>query len=592
MWAHFLAHHSLARVEWSLENGPLDDPPGRLGFRSYELLLDPPAKRPAIQLAGRQVDAGQAVQITQTAAGTERRVGGVRVAPGLPGDLWIGLIDELAEAPSDLWLHRVESAQNHPTGVAHTPGAPLRMELLSAAGDEEFWLDDASRKTFRLNLARDVGARGRTLMSAAQNPAHVALDPFEVRLTRAWGDDGLFVVPSASERRATLSVPSDSPTGWADWGERLAKNTHQTGSPRNRLSVFLEAMQTGRADLFRWNRDRAWHALDLRPYHIRDFSAETFPEANLYEGTPHVNEPAEKRLGRSEMKARFPEYKEGLPEKGHGYNGFDAEHMALDDVYELYLLTGSWPALDALRSAGEAMLTWWEVREGGKSFSSRTFGWTLRALLQVHRATGDQRYLQAARRMVHREDGRRGKGAVKWLVKQKPDARHIADKEWDSPWMVAIAMRGLAAYHFETRDPIVPQMLEDLSIFCLSAHRDGVFMPDVPVDGSPIPVKDEEPLGTSLWVPGGLAAAAFVLDNHAGIDQVLTTYAKLYAHTDQPIALGGAGWPWWQSFRVSLRQRFGSADPRRIEAEVKRIRAERISKRAPAGTTKEPDRDR
>lgn len=592
VWVHFLANHALARVEWSLENGPLENPPGRLAFRSYELLLDAPAKRPRIQLASRVVEAGQSVQVAQTRGGTLRKVGGVQLSPGPPGDLWIGLIDDRAERPSDVWVHRVESAQNHPAAFAHAPGEPLRIELLSAAGGEEFWLDDATRKTFRLNLARDVGPRGRTLVAAAQNPAHVALNPFEVRLTRAWGDDGLFVVPSAAELRASLSAPRDAPTGWADWGERLAKNTHQTGSPRNRPSVFLEAMQTGRADLFRWNRSRAWHAMDLRPYHIRGFRASEHPDANLYEGTPHTNESADKRLGRSEMKARFLEYKQGLPEKGHGYNGFDAEHMALDDVYELYLLTGSWPALDALRSAGEAMLTWWEVREGGKSYSSRTFGWTLRALMQVFRATGEPRYLKAAQRMVHREDARRGKGAVKWFVKQKPDKRHIADKEWDSPWMVSFALRALAAYHFETEDPVVPPMLADLSQFCLSAQRDGVFMPDIPIDGSPIPLKQEDALGTSLWVPGGLAAAAFALGDHKAVDKVLTTYAKLHDHQDRPTALGGKSWAWWQPYRVSLRQRLGSTEPQRIVEELARLKAERIAKReakaADASTDSQP----
>jgi len=296
---------------------------------------------------------------------------------------------------------------------------------------------------------------------------------------------------------------------------------------------------------------------------------------------PHWNEKPEKRLGRSEMASRFPEYKEGLPEKGHGYNGFDPEHMTLDDVYECYLLTGSWPALDALRSAGEAMLTWWEVKEGGRSFSSRSFGWTLRALVQVYRATGDPRYLDAARRMVHREDATRGKGDVKWFIKQKPDARHIADKEWDAPWMVSVALRGLGAYWHETADPIVPPMARDLTEFCLSAYHDRVFMADVPVDGSPIPIEDQEALGVSLWVPGGIAAAAAITGNHAPVDRVLGAYALLLAHPDKPLALGQQGWPWWQPYRASLRQRYGAAavqDPATVRSAIE---ARQAAKAAP-----------
>ena len=73
--------------------------------------------------------------------------------------------------------------------------------------------------------------------------------------------------------------------------------------------------------------------MDLRHFHIAGFSADRYPHANLYEGTPHVNEPPENRLGRSEMAGRFKEYKAGLPEDGHGYNGCESEHITLDDVY-------------------------------------------------------------------------------------------------------------------------------------------------------------------------------------------------------------------------------------------------------------------
>ena len=38
-----------------------------------------------------------------------------------------------------------------------------------------------------------------------------------------------------------------------------------------------------------------------------------------------------------------------------------------------------------------------EVLPGGVIHSARSFGWTLRALVQVHRATGDPRYLEAAK---------------------------------------------------------------------------------------------------------------------------------------------------------------------------------------------------
>ena len=48
-------------------------------------------------------------------------------------------------------------------------------------------------------------------------------------------------------------------------------------------------------------------------------------------------------------------------------------------------------AHEALAQAGEAMLTWHTVMPGFDLHSARSFGWTLRALVQVFRATGDRR---------------------------------------------------------------------------------------------------------------------------------------------------------------------------------------------------------
>ena len=552
---HLMPDRATALVEWTLENTPLHDPPGRLAFRSYMLSLDAPEGVTEIELPGRRVPATQAVRQLQVDDRGALSVDGEPAPAPAPADLWMGLRAGVAS----LHVHRVESLQNHPAGLWWKPGSPLRVELLPRLGQREYFLDDATRKTFRLHLVYGAGDAGASRMQRLADPAHASLDPAEVAASGAWGDAGALYVPGPGELQRGPNPPRDAPTGWADWGEASATNTHQSGSPRNRLSVFLEAVQARSADLFRWARSRAWHAMDLRPYHIAGFDADAYPDANLYEGVPHPNERAALRLGRSEMDARFPEYKQGLPEDGHGYNGFDPEHMTLDDVYECWLLTGDWLARDALRSAGEAMLTWKEVRPDGEIHSSRTFGWTLRALVQVFRATGEVRYLDAARALVARADAERGRGDVKYLRRMPPDARHIADRESDDPWMVAVALHGLSAYWGETEDPLVPPMMADLSAFCLSAFRGGGFLPDVPLDGSPPPGQVTSPLGVGSWVPGALAAAAFVTGDPRPVDAVIGYYALLRARPDRPVAFGGRDWPWWQAYLVSLEQRHGRA---------------------------------
>ena len=542
-----------ARVEWSLSNGPLERPPGRLAFTAYELLLEMPEAPREVMFDGHALHNEGRAQLIQLATKPKLILGGEIQPTPRKGEQWMGV----RGLDGDLFVQRVEAAQNHPAGLSCGAKGPLTVALLPTLSGREYFLDDASRKTFRLDLIQGAGKSSPEHLARLASPAQITYDTAEVAASGAWGDAGHLYVPGPSTQWSRAKPPAGAPTGWADWGEARAFNTHQSGSPRNQLSVFLEALQSGRNDLFRWAQSRAWHAMDLRPYHIDGFLASEHPDANLYEGIPHGNEPPERRLGRSEIPGRFPEYKQGLPEKGHGYNGFDPEHMTLDDIYECYLLTGSWPALDALRSAGEAMLTWKEVIPSGEIHSARSFGWTLRALVQVHRATGEARYLDAARRLVARADSERGKGPVKYLQRMKPDGRHLADQESDAPFMVAVALHGLSAYWLETADPIVPPMAADLSDFCMGAFRGTGFVADLPLDKPYTGGVADSPLGVSSWIPGALAAAAFITGDHSAVDRTRGYYAQLHGHSKEPVSFGGKDWHWWQAWLVSVSERLG-----------------------------------
>ncbi len=550
-YAHFLAGQAEAHVEWSLENGPLHDPPGALAFTSYELSFDVGLAPRGIDVAGSPTRGDAPFALHQDGLALEQqehRVDGRALRTPRAGDLWAGV---LSDTTGGVYVHVIDSAENHPTALTYEPGSPLVAAVLPA-GSRPHWLDDATRKTFRLTLARGVGREGRSIMRAAVHGHHATIDPRDVASSGAWGDTGLFYMPGPGAVEGLINPLAGAPTGWADYGERV-RNTHQSGSPRNRLSVYLEAIQSRRAGLFEAATARAWHAMDLRPFHILGFSADAFPGANLYEGTPHDNEPPDRRLGRSEMGGLYPEWKQGLPPNGHGYNGFDGEHMTLDDIYECYLLTGSWPALGALRSAGEAMLTWHWVKD--YLHTARTTGWTLRALVQVARATGDRRYLEAAAGMVTMVEAERGHGEVKYMHRNRPDSRHIADAESESPWMVAVAVHGLAAYGLETGDERIPPLLSDLSTLLLGAYRGNGFASDIPADG-PLDAGDVwQPLGLSQWVPGAIAVAAHVTGDETGIDVIRPYFEQMLQHSSGPVSFGSSTWHWWQPYLALLERR-------------------------------------
>lgn len=556
-WVHVLAGTSTARVEWALENGDLLAPTGRLGFRSYTLRLAPPPGAPGIHVPGSNERRDQPFALRQFAA--ERStwswsVGERTWVPRDDGDLWAALLgDGIGH-----YAHVQDSAPGHPTALLHEPGAPLEIALLAEGAGEEFFLDDATRKTFRLTLARDVGRAGRALVQAAADPIEPRLDPALVAASGAWGDAGAFFVPAPRAMKdIPLAMPRTAPTGWADWGEVHSKSTRASGSARNRLSVYLEAVQSGRNDARRAARARAHHAMDLRPFHIQGFVAEEHPDVQLYEGVPHPNDPPEHSLGRKSIDPALEPWRRRLPPNGHGYNGIDPEHLTLDDVYEHWLLTGSWPAHDALRAAGEALLTWDNVRPGPPLWSSRTTGWTLRALVQVHRATGEPRFLDAAARIVDKVEQERGRGDVRYLHRQAPDPRHVADADWDSPWMVAVAIHGLVAYHAESGDARVPAILEDLVAFVMSAWTGQGFLDSIPLDRPPPQgAVDPQPAGTSQWIPGALASAASVTGDHRPVDTVLPLYVAL---REGHASFGRATWHWWQPYLVDLAARHGAS---------------------------------
>jgi len=84
------------------------------------------------------------------------------------------------------------------------------------------------------------------------------------------------------------------------------------------------------------------------------------------------------------------------------------------------------------------------------------------------------------------------------------------------------------------------------------------FISDLPVTGPPTGGKAYQPSGTSQWIPGALAAAAFVTNDHEPVDRVYDYYTAMRTRTSSPLRYGSDGWHWWQPYLVSLQMRYGS----------------------------------
>ncbi|MEE3326860.1 MAG: hypothetical protein VX252_05975 [Myxococcota bacterium] len=223
------------------------------------------------------------------------------------------------------------------------------------------------------------------------------------------------------------------------------RNTHQSGSPRNRWASIEASKyaQTGDDRYLARLMDFVM-AQARRPYHLSEKNGEPFlfskyPDARFIEGKPEKRAYLE-TFGR--ILLEDSDFDNG------GYNGWDHEHMNVEELYAAYVMLGSRIARRELVLIAEELLSTRYVKDEGKhQHSARAFGWNARALIRAWQATGEERYRNAVRRMM---DSLRAHwspaGAYRTLIAQKPRNDHMPDQMWESPFMVAVATSTIALY--------------------------------------------------------------------------------------------------------------------------------------------------
>lgn len=289
------------------------------------------------------------------------------------------------------------------------------------------------------------------------------------------------------------------------------ENTHKAGSPRNAY-VAVDAAKFHFTDDERYLA-RLMDFVDAqarRPYHLSEadgtpFHFSRYPEAHFLEGKPERKPYRETfgRLGMTEPQLASP------PQ-----NGWDQEHLTVEELFAAYVLFGSRIARRELLLIAEQVLTKPNVKEPGYTqHSARAFGWTARVFVRAYQASGDERYLDAVRRMM--DSVRKHavmEGAYRAFVPQDPRNDHIADERWESPFMVAVAASAIALYL-----QVVPadERARELLGFCGDLLVDqgysptnGGFYYDYSVDSSKKSGDGASYDGVVLWIPSALVEVA------------------------------------------------------------------------------------
>lgn len=266
----------------------------------------------------------------------------------------------------------------------------------------------------------------------------------------------LETVPSPSGlRRVDLSDadPVDDPDP--------TKDTHAPGSPRNRYHAVQAVKYLATNDRRYLDRLLDFVAQQAeRPYHLSEPNGEPmfaarYPKAHFIEGRPNLG-------GGREGFGRDALTKEGRG--GAARNGWDHEHMNVEELYAAYVLTGSRIARRELIQIAEQLLTTPYVKdEGYFQHSARAFGWVARLLVRAYQVSHEDRYLDGVRRMMRSIRKHRSTGPYPALVPQKPQNDHMKDERWESPFMVAIAASALALY---CREVPADAEAKDLLRFC------------------------------------------------------------------------------------------------------------------------------
>lgn len=447
-------------------------------------------------------------------------------APAAAGQMAGGWMD-VADASKGILVALRYAWQSYPFALRAYADGSMVADLWPAEFQGLQWIDDAQRKTHELTYVFHKGPINGTQEAARRtNPVRPWIPLEYTQSTRAWADHGYLRDVQDSpevmmaEGAKQLKIMNDAfedefNYGCLDFGEPIwYQNTHSPGSWRNRLSWFDRFMTCGGVAWFELSELFALHSMDVRTYHIDGFTKEAHPNTHLLEGIPHYT--GSDLLGRNTIPAAYDAYKIGVAADGHGWNGFDPEHMTADDLYEYYLMTGSFNALDALVSMGEAMNTWKDLASNKPILNARSEGWTLRALMKVYAVTGDVRYLHKAEDIVLQIKIYRGQASsptngivYHYLARNKYGGdKHGMTEEFEQPWQVAVGIYGLALYGRDSGDASVDPIISELSSYLIDyCMFNDVFVDalacDNHIDLNPKSKND----GVNTWIASALAIA-------------------------------------------------------------------------------------
>ncbi|MEQ8767674.1 MAG: hypothetical protein RL885_27475 [Planctomycetota bacterium] len=425
------------KIDWYLKNSYTLRPIGNTRFKSFFVHVKHNGRNPYAML-------GSPLEAHDDLPASDGRYGALE-QPLLFG--WGG------DANRNIGFYIKKAWQTFPKSIG-VDGGWTRAWLFP---EGDYTLGDGAHVGASMTLTWNQPAEQAYEVAATHDrPLLYKLNTDYLRGTRAWGDFGSITSVPAGTWLDDMAYSSYN-YGWQEFGETF-HSTHTTGSPRNRYSYLLPYMQTGERRHYDWVEDQLYVSMNLRPYHWntyeKSFDFDEFRQDSLWDGQWSWRWPGAGYQARQNIPASYAPWRS---EWGGPWNGWDFEHMTIDDLRDYYFVTGHPKALEAMQEVGQGLRSYkmsWD--RGYKVHSARVLGWCLRTFLDLYRITANEEYWNAATNMVQlvlERDGQRyhlingfEEGWEPFVLQGKV---HRGQSNYDhfKPWMSAVGGIGLIHYY-------------------------------------------------------------------------------------------------------------------------------------------------
>lgn len=308
---------------------------------------------------------------------------------------------ELADSKWGMMAGLLDFWQTYPKAVEIDGSGRVVFHLFPARAKKTHWIEDQAHAGHRLVYAlfsqRDPDRPSLEAFAAeAAAPLLVQVPPDYAARCGALHDLGPYRVDprTVSAGQANLAGRAaerarDREYGWEVYGSSWARRTGRPPGiydPLRDTNALFFYLVTGERDWFTLGLTSARHMRDIRAYHVdgvdvfTDYpSLEQAREALPVE--PHTRPFAVTDAVRAYLAGRRPRSRWPLP---------DEAHLSLDEVYNLYLLTGDLKSLAAAREVAAAARAYLVGVPDDRLRPGREVALCLRALVKYHELVGHQ----------------------------------------------------------------------------------------------------------------------------------------------------------------------------------------------------------